>query len=55
MTRAYFKLTAIFNGGLISLLVRKFGKNADAANAGNVISAGLLGGKGVTEYGSHCA
>lgn len=39
--------TAIFLGGLISLLVRKFSKNEDAANVGNVISAGLLGGEGV--------
>ena len=39
--------TAIFLGGLVSLLVKKYAKNKDAANVGNVISAGLLGGEGV--------
>jgi uncharacterized oligopeptide transporter (OPT) family protein len=40
--------TAIFLGGLTSVMVRKFVKNEEATNVGNVISAGLLGGEGIT-------
>ena len=40
--------SAIFLGGLVSLVVKKFAKNSEVANVGNVVSAGLLGGEGIT-------
>lgn len=40
--------SAIFVGGAVSFLVKKLSKDQDAVNLGNVVSAGLLGGEGIT-------
>ncbi len=39
--------SAIFLGGLISLITKKLAKNSDAEINGQVVSAGLLGGEGL--------